>query len=450
MQTLCNYLFVADELPSHKATETEAITVGAIDAWLSEKGVSNPKQTSGVFNSLTPEGGGSFTRNRFETNDSSLLEVQLEELSKGGQIFTTTLSVVKNDSKVIVYATQLVHNVSVRVAPMVTDPRCPKILRRILELVPIWTFHGEKLPAPVPTVYADEKDGFELAQFITRPSRALPILVVSQNEGEPVWSKIAEQLAYDLAGLAYVASISDAASWALTESLGKINSCYMGAIRLYWPNTASTEDVPVRSTVWTASTLLSNDHDGKGALRFRSTARRTVMSIAAITVEPPVEIKQIHSYIGRKQLRELEAKVAADSAELKVAQLFFSENEQLRAQVEELQKDVRNWSSRAQVAEYALSQGSNAQTDNVDDIQPSNETDSLPESGDIRFYKKTHSTPNHDVFVPVTDCGHSSWQDASKAEKAKKGLIKLLGNDGWKTVHHCGTCKGGGLWRVRW
>jgi hypothetical protein len=174
------------------------------------------------------------------------------------------------------------------------------------------------------------------------------------------------------------------------------------------------------------------------------------MSVSAISVEPPIEIKQIHSYIGRKQLRELEEKVAADSEELKIAQLFFSENEQLRAQVEELQKEVRNWSSRAQLAEHALSQDVKAEAKNDDEIQPSNETDSPPETGDIRFYKKTHSTPGYHVLIQVTDCGHSSWQDGSKAEKAKKGLLKLFPNVTWRNLQHCGKCNGGGLWKVRW
>lgn len=450
MHALCNYLLTADRLTADKALEIQNLAVGAIEEWLSEKGAENPTLPKGIFNSLTPEGGGSFTRTQLEGADSSLMEFHLEELSKGGQIFITTVSVVKGDSKVFIYITQLIRNISVLVAPIVTDARCPRILRRLLELVPNWEFNGEKLPASVPMDYFEETAGLELAKFIIAPSRVLPILVISQNEGEPVWPKISEQLAYDLTGLAYVVSINEAASWSLTDALGKINSCYRGAIRLYWPNTESTADVQVRGTVWTASTLLSNDHDGNGALRFRSIVRRIVMSAAAIAIEPPIEIKQIHSYVGRSQLRELEQKFAANSQELKIAQLFFIENEQLRAKVEELQKDVRKWSSRAQAAEYALMPISKSQAANDDDIQLSDEIDTPPEPGDTRFYKKTHSTPNHDVFVQVTDCGHSSWQDASKAEKAKKGLIKLLGNDSWKSVVHCGKCKGGGVWRVRW
>ena len=49
------------------------------------------------------------------------------------------------------------------------------------------------------------------------------------------------------------------------------------------------------------------------------------------------------------------------------------------------------------------------------------------------------------------DCGHITWQGSAKADKAKKGLARLLGEHGdWKKLEHCGSCKGGGVWRVQW
>src|SRR5690606_36121146 len=73
-----------------------------------------------------------------------------------------------------------------------------------------------------------------------------------------------------------------------------------------------------------------------------------------------------------------------------------------------------------------------------------------PKPGEVRFYKKTHSKSNYDVLVPIPDCGHTSWQNAAKADKAKKGIIRLQGSDDWSQVQHCGSCTGGGVWRVKW
>ena len=79
------------------------------------------------------------------------------------------------------------------------------------------------------------------------------------------------------------------------------------------------------------------------------------------------------------------------------------------------------------------------------------EADQPPIAGEMRFYKKTHSKPAYDILIRVGDCGHNAWQNAAKADKAKKGLARLLGGHReWRNLHHCASCTGGGVWRVQW
>lgn len=74
-----------------------------------------------------------------------------------------------------------------------------------------------------------------------------------------------------------------------------------------------------------------------------------------------------------------------------------------------------------------------------------------PEPGEIRFYKKIHSTPAYDVMRRVADCGCNAWQGAQSADKARKGISRLEnGRTNWKNMQHCGSCTGGGVWRVKW
>jgi hypothetical protein len=74
-----------------------------------------------------------------------------------------------------------------------------------------------------------------------------------------------------------------------------------------------------------------------------------------------------------------------------------------------------------------------------------------PQPEELRFYKKVHSAPTHDLMGRVGDCGHTSWQNAHGADKARKGIAKLEGGrTDWKKIQHCGSCTGGGVWRVRW
>lgn len=294
----------------------------------------------------------------------------------------------------------------------------------------------------------DDDDTIDsLIDEITSESRVRPIVVVSQNEGEFIWPRLPNDLAYDLAGLAKVFTVDDDASWDLTEELGKLNSCYLGAVRLYWPARKSNGDLQFPGTVWTASTLLSMDHDTKGLTRFRSIVRRTVMSVAAMTVDPPNSIRVIQNFHARQRLQELEAKANSNTEELELARLYIEENEELKNEIAQLKANISSLNARAEVAEYALEQVKGKEHS---DTNQSETEDDSPQPGEIRYYKKTHSKPSYDVLVRVSDCGHSSWQSSAKADKARKGLERLEGRGDWQSLHHCGSCTGGGLWRVRW
>lgn len=82
-----------------------------------------------------------------------------------------------------------------------------------------------------------------------------------------------------------------------------------------------------------------------------------------------------------------------------------------------------------------------------------NPEDAAPVGGEVRFYKKHHCTPSRDVMIRVNDCGHNRWTSATSAtsaDKARKGILRLERRETLRTLHHCGTCQGGGVWRVKW
>jgi hypothetical protein len=74
--------------------------------------------------------------------------------------------------------------------------------------------------------------------------------------------------------------------------------------------------------------------------------------------------------------------------------------------------------------------------------------DDVPESGEVRIYKKEYATPGHDVMVRSNDCGHDAWERARKAPKAEKGIAKLERNADVASLEKCMRCTGGGRWRV--
>lgn len=449
MQTIATYL-----LESHCADEAQsAIRLEAISSeikkWLRSKNVAHPEADDGEFASETPGEKGSYTRRTTTSSKGTVEETTLEEPTRAGQLFTTYLAVARMNDVVVVHSTLSVRTVKSILAPIPVDPRCPSIVRAIVSMFPDWTIGGGVI-GPIGVKYSfGSQEGTDLASFILSPSRTLPLFVVSHVDGEPVWRELAKKLAYDLTGIGYVHEIDHDASWKLTQELGKADSCYRGAVRLYWPVRSAIAGDPPTGRVWTASALLSNDRDGRGMDRFCTMVRLAVMSVAVLAIDQPRMIREIHGLSARARLQSLEAKATAHSEELEIAKLYLAENENLKEEVESLRSQAAQFQGRAEVAEYALKQKkSTSDTESFD--ASSDEEDCPPVSGETRYYKKTHSKPAYDVLVRVLGCEHNKWQNASKADKAKKGIEKLEGRNDWSNINHCGSCTGGGMWRVQW
>lgn len=70
----------------------------------------------------------------------------------------------------------------------------------------------------------------------------------------------------------------------------------------------------------------------------------------------------------------------------------------------------------------------------------------------VRYFKKIRNASSYDVLVERGPCGHAKgrWQRTQKADKARKGLARVLGGETWDKLEKCPCCTGGGVWRVTW
>lgn len=381
----------------------------------------------------------------------------------------TTVSITVGSKKVFVFVTMDVGSVTRLIAPVEADAKCPRVVRNLLAQLGNW-FHGASLLRPL-TPLAGFEAGESLGQEIQDAYRTIPIVVVSRPKGRLALPRLDEQIAYDLAGLANVYSADEEASWALTDTLRKPLSTYGGALRIYWPR-FSLKDDPFRHQLWTATRLQGIEPDSQLALdRIRRQVRTIIMKASAASVVRPVEIDQIRTAAARSEFAALQAR-ASELEQLKarasslqefkgIADSYAIDNDKLRqdlatrdSELERLQNETQRLASNNQALIFALenAQGASVRADEVPPDAPDQDEAGLPPApGEIRYYKKTYSTPAHDVLILVGDCGHNSWQNATKADKAKKGLVRLLGTHcEWRKLQHCGSCQGGGLWRVEW
>lgn len=448
MLTLAAYRVETPSLEEEERHKCWSSLLDTANRWLSQKGVTDTATEAGQFVSETSGAQGDFTRLSTSNSAGALFEISLTEPTNDGNTFITSVAITNADGVVSVFLTLSAAISGKSIAPIAVYPRCPVLMREILTLRDDWLFGGSEVPGPRPISIGGEKSASKLVGYLMNEGRTLPVTVVSELDGEPIWNDLPEKLAIDLAGLSPVIRIDGEASWALNKLVGKPRSCYLGATRIYWPlGRATTNPSELRSKVWTAERLLSHDSDGKGLSRFTTALRRQVMSVAALAVDVPPSVRKIKSEQSKARLVELQQQANANTQELELAKLFIEENEFLKDQLEKAKAEAARQASRAEVAEYAIEVLKSGESDE----EPSEESDdATPQAGEVRYYKKTHSKPSYDVLVRIADCGHNSWQSANKADKAKKGIERLENSSDWQNVFHCGSCQGGGVWKVLW
>ena len=432
----------------------------AATRWLSGKGASAIEQTG----TYSPEDGstGTYTVEEAIDKDRLCWTIRLQEETNHGRLFAVGVSLISVSDRVAVYVSMETGWSKTHIMPVVVDSRCPRIVRDLLSRSGNW-YHGASIIHDRRTISGFEA-GEALAEEIQRPDRTVPVLVTSTNRGSVTLPDLDEKLAYDLAGLASVVVVDEDASWALTDVLGAEFACYWGAVRLYWPHFERSQDRYVHP-LWTADRLLESGRDAiRQRERFRNQLRNLIFQASALSVAQPLEINEIRDARGRATVDELRIRASSSGEYRELAESYAAENDQLRQERSGLRNRVRELEesvSRLEADRRALQMHLDASKSGRDAssetslIAPSggDEEDEHvpPSSGETRFYKKVHAAKSHDIMIRVQDCGCNKWESSHPADKARKGIIKLeKGRSDWKSMQHCASCTGGGVWRVRW
>jgi hypothetical protein len=103
-----------------------------------------------------------------------------------------------------------------------------------------------------------------VTSILLDPARPIPVIVIStEGYDAPPGSRVdPDAVARRVAGLAIVILLSDKyASWSLTDSLSKELSCYLGAIRVYWPGLTKTSN-PLEQPLYLPLTIARIQGEG--------------------------------------------------------------------------------------------------------------------------------------------------------------------------------------------
>lgn len=440
MQTLAAYSLEAD-LEESEANRRLDRVASEVNDWLQAKGVSDPALKEGFFRSLSGDEG-TYTRSCVTYSGGKLQHVQLDESTPRGETFTTTIQAACSGRQVAVFVTLALSTRGVAVAPVQVYPRCPLVVRKLIDSYKDWTFGGQLVPHSIPADTREYRGGKELSDELRNPARNFPIVVISSDEDEVTWPTLHTDAARELVGLAQVAVVDEQASWTMTAELGKQQSCFLGAVRLYWPG---TDGARLHSVLWTAGKLATYGADANGARNFLASLRRTLMSAAALNVSPPVVVRNVQNAIVRERLASAEG--ATRDQELDA---IIEENSNLLQRLKEAegQREALRWKLLHYQERLREVTGEEEEEEAGDEGAPPAHVSAA--SGEVRYYKKIGNKGGVDELVTTGPCNHNAWRPAFKAIQAEKGLQKLEGQSGWRSLAHCGTCTGGGRWRVQW
>lgn len=437
MQVLGAYSMHAVVEPAD-AVERIAMFKSLTEDWLKKKGGDSPDATDGEFRSQTGDGTGLFYRTTLKTAVGELHELNLDETASNGDLFTTRVSMSYFEGRITVYATLGAAPNSVSVTDGVLHPKCPAIIRSIIHSYDDWSFNEQLLPTGRVRYVSNEEEALDLCDELRWKGRSLPMVLVSSDPEGVVWPKIADDLAIQLSGLAEVVEVDRGAAWTITDELKKAASCYLGAVRLYWPDTR--QDSRLRSQLWTSERQNSFGKDEVGKRRFLSIMRKTVLTAAALTISEPRDIKEVRRASTKERL-------ATQGVEALKNQIV-----DLQERIAGLEANLASANARQAHTQYEF----DAYRDKYGAVGEEAANDDAPFStpparGDVRYYKKTSSGGGVDRMVyRYKACNHNAWVPAFAGDQAEKGIEKLEGRKNWRSISKCRSCEGGGFWRVNW
>ncbi|WP_186025493.1 hypothetical protein [Burkholderia gladioli] len=416
-----------------------------VDEWLRHKGAELPRVSEGSFVSKTGDGTGQFLRHLVESPVGNLREIELVETAHNGSMFTTSVQVASVDKRIVVFASLQATPGESRIAPVNLYPRCPWVIRAMIERFHDWKFADQEVPLAQAFDAKDPKSAQALCDKLRSNTRRFPVVVVSNDEDEAVWPNLHLKVAEHLVGLANVAVVSAESSWVLTDELGPRDSCYLGAVRLYWP--ARRPDGSIPGIKWLAPRMAALGTDDSGRNKLLAILRREIMSVAALTMFPPVVFKEIRQAAERQRLQSLEA--GERDREL---DSIIAENSKLTDDLDKAQRTIQSLQWKLASAAYASREVRAANDDAASDNTEEPDQRTPPQAGETRYYKKIGSGGGVDSLVQTKPCQHkeSNWRPAFKGDQAEKGLLKLEGSNDWRSIAHCSACTGGGRWRVNW
>lgn len=318
----------------NKAADPGSQVLTVLDRWRDRKFANVP----GGDLVIRQSGASAAIEQQTDMMDGARLDslIMLEPIADGS--LQTEVGVLADQERTVVRCVLKVGS-DVGLVPTTIALRPPRFIRDMIGLPFDWTVGhgGEGVFAQSFTVDADNLP--ELADLMNSPIRRLPIVIVSELDGETLAGDLHERLGQDLSGLAHVVRLTADGSWALTQSQGREWSCYNGAIRLLWPfqvNRGNARTHPL----WTSDQLMHRfDTAVLAREHLRSALAHRILEASTFVADDPG-----FDAFATARLRAAEdrsrATAQADGDFVELAESYAIENAALRVRVDEQRASI--------------------------------------------------------------------------------------------------------------
>lgn len=229
----------------------------------------------------------------------------------------------------------------------------PRFLRDVIKVGLPWRSGsgGERVFAQAFDVRPEEID--DLQGLITSEQRRLPLVLVSELNGQTLAGDLHEQLASDVCGLAHTVRLNNEASWELTSRLGKEWSCYNGAVRLFWPFKFNRDNFRAHP-LWTLDRIMLRTSDAIEARDlFRGMLSRRLIEASTYVADEPA-FANFDAAKLRHDIDDKRRHSVAGGDYVALADSYAKENDALRKRVFDQEEQINTLQSNIESLAIAL------------------------------------------------------------------------------------------------
>ena len=300
------------------------------------------------------------------------------------------------------------------VAPPYVSLRSPRFIKEVIDLGYPWMMVNSSERVFSRSFPVDGEDIEALESLLSSPLRRLPVVVISEQDGEVLAGDLHERIGVNVCGLAHTVRLSTEASWALTEKLGKEWSCFNGAVRLFWPFRANRDEFRAHP-LWTLDWIMS------GAETTIAARDRFVGSITRKLIEASTFVADDQCFYDfeREKLRraaETTRTAAEGSGDFKgLAEAYAAENDILRKQIAEQERELADLRQNVEALTIACRSIKIAPDEATDEAPPATVADAVE-----RAKRELEGTL---VIAPETQ---KDWLDLNKSAGPPEKILRYL------------------------